>query len=228
VPAALELGDDDLVHVEEAVLLEADLDEGRLHPGQDVVDGAEVDVAGDRALAGSLEVDLGDAVVLEHGDALLEGGDGDEGLALRRRAGAPLRLDAATALAGAAAAAIAVGPALGRLALGLGGLVGLRLLRLLGGGRRGRLGLCLARGLAGTATPAAGAATALGTGCGGVGAALSGRRGLPDGCGSGCLDRRRLGLLLAQALEDRTQTKTPCEMRARARPPRRGGAARSR
>ena len=51
VALALELGDDDLVDVEEAVLLEPDLDERGLHPGQDVVDGAEVDVAGDRALA---------------------------------------------------------------------------------------------------------------------------------------------------------------------------------
>ena len=36
--AALELGADDLVDVEEAVLLEADLDERGLHPGQHVVD----------------------------------------------------------------------------------------------------------------------------------------------------------------------------------------------
>ena len=47
--AALELGADDLVDVEEAVLLEADLDERGLHAGQHVVDDAEVDVAGDRA-----------------------------------------------------------------------------------------------------------------------------------------------------------------------------------
>ena len=65
VPLALELGHDDLVDVEEAVLLEADLDERGLHAGQDVVDRAEVDVAGDRAALGPLEVDLGDAVVLE-------------------------------------------------------------------------------------------------------------------------------------------------------------------
>ena len=71
--AAFELGADDLVDVEEAVLLEADLDERGLHPRQDVVDGAEVDVAGDRALLGPLEVDLGDDAVLEHGDALLAG-----------------------------------------------------------------------------------------------------------------------------------------------------------
>ena len=89
--AALELGADDLVDVEEAVLLEADLDERGLHARQDVVDGAEVDVAGDRAVLGPLEVDLGDEVVLEDGDALLARVDRDEQLALglrqRRAAG---------------------------------------------------------------------------------------------------------------------------------------------
>src|SRR5205085_7946845 len=45
VAAALQLRDDDLVHVEEAVLLQADLDERGLHPGQDVVNDALVDVA---------------------------------------------------------------------------------------------------------------------------------------------------------------------------------------
>ena len=69
VPAlALELGHDDLVDVQEAVLLEADVDEGGLHARQDVVDGAEVDVAGDRAALRALEVDLGDLAVLEDGD----------------------------------------------------------------------------------------------------------------------------------------------------------------
>jgi hypothetical protein len=64
VPLPLELGDDDLVHVQEAVLLQADLDERGLHPRQDVVDGAEVDVPGDGALLRPLQVDLGDAVIL--------------------------------------------------------------------------------------------------------------------------------------------------------------------
>ena len=85
VPLALELGDDDLVDVEEAVLLEPDLDEGRLHAGQHVVDAAEVDVPGDRAALGPLEVDLGDAVVLEQRDALLADVDRDQELALRLR-----------------------------------------------------------------------------------------------------------------------------------------------
>ena len=97
--AALELGADDLVDVEEAVLLEADLDERGLHAGQDVVDDAEVDVAGDRAALGPLEVDLGDLVVLEHGDALLAGVDRDEQLALRLRQRRALRRRAAAASA---------------------------------------------------------------------------------------------------------------------------------
>ena len=82
---ALELGRDDLVDVEEAVLLEADLDERGLHAREDVVDGALVDVARDRAALGPLEVDLGDLVVLEDGDALLADVDRDEQLALRGR-----------------------------------------------------------------------------------------------------------------------------------------------
>ena len=83
--AALELGADDLVDVQEAVLLEADLDERGLHAGEDVVDGALVDVAGDRAALGALEVDLGGPAVLEDGDALLADVDRDEELALRGR-----------------------------------------------------------------------------------------------------------------------------------------------
>ena len=85
VTLALELGADDLVHVQEAVPLEADLDERGLHAREDVVDDAEVDVSGDRAPLGPLEVDLGDAVVLEDGDALLAHVDRDEELALRGR-----------------------------------------------------------------------------------------------------------------------------------------------
>src|SRR5207247_11009046 len=53
--------------------------------GQDVVDNAQVDVARDRAALGPLEVDLGDTVVLEHGDTLLADVDGDHELALRGR-----------------------------------------------------------------------------------------------------------------------------------------------
>ena len=82
--APLELRADDLVDVEEAVLLEADLDERRLHPRQHVVDDAEVDVPCDRATLRALEVDLGDAIVLEDRDALLADVDRDDELALRR------------------------------------------------------------------------------------------------------------------------------------------------
>ena len=85
VAPALELGDDDLVDVEEAVLLEPDLDEGCLHAREDVVDDTLVHVARDRAALWALEVDLGDLVVLEHGDPLLADVDGDEELALRGR-----------------------------------------------------------------------------------------------------------------------------------------------
>src|SRR4029450_13231587 len=53
---ALELRADDLVPVKEAVALETDLDEGGFHPGQDVVDDAEVDVPRDGSALGTLEV----------------------------------------------------------------------------------------------------------------------------------------------------------------------------
>ena len=84
MPLPFELGADDLVDVEKAVLLETDLDERCLHAGEDVVDDALVDVAGDRAPSGALEVHLRYAVVLEHGDRLLRDVHGDEELALRR------------------------------------------------------------------------------------------------------------------------------------------------
>ncbi len=52
----------DLVDVQEAVLLEADVDERGLQAGQDVVDLALVDVADDRASAAALYVELSDAI----------------------------------------------------------------------------------------------------------------------------------------------------------------------
>ncbi len=58
----LHAGQHDLVDVQEAVLLEADVDEGRLEPGQDVVDLALVDVADDRAPSAALYVELSYAV----------------------------------------------------------------------------------------------------------------------------------------------------------------------
>src|SRR5947208_2867419 len=80
----LELGAADLVDVGEAVLLEADLDDRRLHPGQDVVDLAEVDVARDRAALGPLDIDLGGTGVLEDRDAAFADVHADEQPALRR------------------------------------------------------------------------------------------------------------------------------------------------
>ena len=59
----LDAGHDDVVGVQEAVLLEADVHERGLEAGQDVVDLALVDVADDRARAAALDVDLGDAAV---------------------------------------------------------------------------------------------------------------------------------------------------------------------
>jgi hypothetical protein len=58
----LDARQDDLVDVQEAVLLEAEVDERGLEAGQDVVDLALVDVADDGTAAAALEVDLGDAV----------------------------------------------------------------------------------------------------------------------------------------------------------------------
>ena len=151
VPLALELGHDDLVDVEEAVLLEADLDERGLHAREDVVDRPEVDVAGDRAALRPLEVDLGDAVVLEDRDALLADVDGDQQLALGLRQRRAL-------LRHAAAGALLVGAALLPLAalalpLGLLALAALAALAALGGRPRALaprrlLGLRLGRRLA--------------------------------------------------------------------------------
>ena len=72
---ALELldGVDDFSDVEERVALEADVDERRLHPGQDLRDPALVDVADDAALILALDEDLDDLVVLEDGDARVVG-----------------------------------------------------------------------------------------------------------------------------------------------------------
>src|SRR3954471_14294724 len=54
-------GHDDLVDVQEAVLVEADVHEGGFQARQDVVDAALVDVADDGAAAAPLEVELGGA-----------------------------------------------------------------------------------------------------------------------------------------------------------------------
>src|SRR3954451_21447540 len=61
-PGRLDAGQDDLVDVQESVLVEADVDEGGLETGQDVVDLALVDVAHDGAVATALEIELRDPV----------------------------------------------------------------------------------------------------------------------------------------------------------------------
>jgi hypothetical protein len=205
--AALELGADDLVDVQEAVLLEADLDERGLHAREHVVDRAEVDVAGDRAALRPLEVHLGDAVVLEHGDALLADVDRDEQLALRRgERRAARRLAAAAALLAAALLPLRelLRRLLGRLlplllALGLLG----RFCRLLSG-----------RPLA--PAPAAAAATALGLGgIGCVGRVARGRLdyfGLGESLGCGLLSGRDVGFVLPST--EPGQEKAPSFVRA--------------
>ena len=65
-------GQHDLVDVQEAVLLEADVDERRLETVEHVVDAPEVDVADDRAASAPLDVQLGDAVARAR--VLLAGG----------------------------------------------------------------------------------------------------------------------------------------------------------
>jgi heme exporter protein B len=85
---------DDVGHVEERVPLEADVDKCRLHPRQDAIHAAEIDVADEAAVGDALDLDLGDLAVLE---------DRDTGL-LRRRVDEDLaRHPASTAAAGLAA-----------------------------------------------------------------------------------------------------------------------------
>ena len=70
----------DLVHVQEAVLVEADLDEGGLHPREDVLDPPLPHVTHHRALAAALDVALGGAAVLQDGHPRLGAVDGDQDL----------------------------------------------------------------------------------------------------------------------------------------------------
>jgi len=58
---------DDVGDVEEAVALEADVDERGLHAGEDFRDAAFVDVADDAALPLPFDEDLGDEIVFENG-----------------------------------------------------------------------------------------------------------------------------------------------------------------
>ena len=66
--AVVQLGQDDLGDVEEAVLGEPDVDEGRLHAGQDGVDPSLVDVADDRAAAAPLDVRLRELAAFDDRD----------------------------------------------------------------------------------------------------------------------------------------------------------------
>ena len=63
-PCDLHAREDHVVRVQEAVLVEADVNEGGLEAGQDVVDLALVDVSDDRAVALALYVELGNAPVV--------------------------------------------------------------------------------------------------------------------------------------------------------------------
>src|SRR5262249_22328854 len=77
--AALRDADGDrLIDVQEAALVEADVHEGGLHPGEHVLDPALPDVADHRAVPAPLDVALGHAVALGDGDPGLEAVDGDK------------------------------------------------------------------------------------------------------------------------------------------------------
>ena len=76
--ALLALRRRDLVHVEEAVLLEAEVDEGRVDAAHDVLDLALVDVAQVRLAVGALDVDLREPAVLDQRDAQLLAVVGDQ------------------------------------------------------------------------------------------------------------------------------------------------------
>src|SRR6185295_16743508 len=76
----LDEGVDDVGDVEEAVALEAEVDEGGLHAGQDLRDPALVDVADDAAVPLALDENLSDQVVFEDGHHGLVAIGGDDHL----------------------------------------------------------------------------------------------------------------------------------------------------
>ena len=88
----VELGEHDLVDVEEAVLGQAGVDERRLHAREDVVHPAEVHVAEQRAARGALEIGLDDDVVLDDRDPRLIRVGGDQDLLHAVSPGAPTGL----------------------------------------------------------------------------------------------------------------------------------------
>ncbi len=71
---------DDVGDVEEAVALEAEVDEGGLHAGQDFRDPALVDVADDAAVPFAFDEDFGDEIVFEDGHHGLVAVGGDDHL----------------------------------------------------------------------------------------------------------------------------------------------------
>ena len=69
----VQVGKDDLIDVQEAVLLEADVDERGFHPGKHRVDAALVHVPHDRAASAPLDVGLAELATLDHGNPNLLG-----------------------------------------------------------------------------------------------------------------------------------------------------------
>ncbi len=80
-------GVDDLRDVEERVAFEADVNEGGLHAGENLVHPALVDVANDAALILALDEDFDDLVVLEDGDPRLVVARGDDHLLVHGNSG---------------------------------------------------------------------------------------------------------------------------------------------
>ena len=93
---------DDLRDVEKRVALEADVNEGGLHAGEDLRDPALVDIANDTALILALDEDLDDLIVLEDRDTRVVTAGGDDHLLVHGRSssrpGRRTRRNAATPL----------------------------------------------------------------------------------------------------------------------------------
>ena len=66
--------------VEEGVLAQPDVDERRLHPGQDVGDDSLVDVPDDRAVPATFEEQLGEQARVDDGDPCLADSGVDDDL----------------------------------------------------------------------------------------------------------------------------------------------------
>ncbi|MEY9210807.1 hypothetical protein ABH917_000253 [Thermobifida halotolerans] len=114
----------DLARVQDGVASLADVDEGRLHRGQDVLHPPQVDVADVGLVVGAVDVVLDEHVVLEHGDLGALTGAADHQVALDGlAAGQELALGddrgAAASLLAALAAALPLGLQAGGAADGL-------------------------------------------------------------------------------------------------------------